>query len=68
MEGGREGNAVSVWEGQTSSGGLSVASTEEQHIAMVKGSTNKAVASYTGNPGPKELQGSESCRGPWQNG
>ena len=36
--------AVAVWSGQTSSGGLWVAATEERHIDVVKPAATKAVA------------------------
>ena len=45
--------AVAIWAGQTSSGGLLVAATEEWCIAVVKDAAKKAMV----NLGPKEQQG-----------
>ena len=44
-------------------GGLSVAATEERHIAVVKVQQRRQW-----QPGPKEPQGSQDGRGKWRNG
>ena len=59
--------AVAVWAGQTASGGLSVAETEERRIAVAKDGKGWCEEGR-GDQGPKAPQSSQGDRGPGRTG